>query len=569
MQNRKRTLLPNTPWVPALPRGDELVISSVTGLRQQLLLQRGVEAETQEKFLRPNLERDIHNPHLLYGLEEAVDRIFQAIAAGESIIVFGDYDVDGVSGTAILLIALRELGAKVSPYIPHRLSEGYGLSIGALQRILPECDLLLTVDCGVTNVEEVEWVKRAGKDVVVIDHHSFLESGELPAARAIIHPRHPQGSYPFGYLAAAGVAWKVAAALLADSRSGLKSAELAVQSLLDLAVLGTVADMVPLLGENRVVAHYGLRLLARTSRPGLRALLQEVGVWGEELMAEHIAWRVAPRLNAAGKVDHAQPALDLLLAVSKQEAEELVASLNVLNRQRQALTSKIMQEAEEQLIPDEPVVVVFNLQWPAGVVGLAAGKLAEKYGKPAIVIGGSGVEAVGSARGPAGSNVLGLLQAGKDYLRRFGGHAQAAGCSLAPDQVKSFKAVVLEAQGEKKNQPGPVVKFDAEVSPNLLSWETLNMLQDFEPFGEGNTKPRFVVKKLRLADWRPVGSKQEHAKCTLEAEGEYIDAIGFGLADKVSKLEGGVNVLGALEVNTFRERRSLQLQLIDVVSAAA
>lgn len=497
-----------------------------------------------------------HNPSLLYDMDEAKERIEWAVKKQEKILVYGDYDVDGVSGTAQMVLVLRALGAQVSPFLPDRMADGYGLNKLVLERMIDEFDLLISVDCGVSNVDEIAWLKQQGKEAIVIDHHTLPE-GDLPPARAIIHPRHPRGKYPWPYLAAAGVAWKVCQRLVGDE---------AALGLLDLAVLGTVADMVPMRDENRVLTHFGLRELGRTRREGLKALMRQARLQGE-VTADQIAWRMAPLMNAAGKVDHAQPALDLLLAGNEREAEMLVDQLEAANRLRRSLTTRIAREAEAQIDVQAPVVFAQNASWPAGVVGLAAGKLAEKYGRPAVIVGGNGRELVGSARSPQGVNVLDLLKMGEEQTLRLGGHARAAGFSLEESKVGDFKKALMQGAGASVFEANTreVKQADAVVAGGLLSWETLAMIEKMAPFGEENRKPLLVARGMELADFRPVGSDKRHAKCVLMMDGQPHQAIGFGLAEKVAACQGGVDAMFKLEANEWQGRRSLQLGLVDMV----
>ena len=319
---------------------------TVEGLKMLLLAQRDIKPDGAESFFLPRYDRDIHDPYLLYGMDLAVDRIWQAIQAGERIVIYGDYDADGVTSLAILYSTLRDLGGNVSPYVPHRHEDGYGLNMSVLQRLRPEMDLLITVDCGVTGVEEASWLKDEHVDVIITDHH--LIPDEMPEVLALIHPQHPKGKYPWPYLCGAGVAWKLSTALLEDSRSPMRGDADRAKWLLDLAALGTLADVVPLLGENRAIVRFGLEVLRRTPRIGLRRLFDNVRIDQSGLTAEDMAFRVIPRINAAGRMDHAQPALDLLLEDDINKADVSIAALSSLNQSRQNWTKRIIREAEKQ-----------------------------------------------------------------------------------------------------------------------------------------------------------------------------------------------------------------------------
>lgn len=380
-------------------------IVRVSELREALLAQREIGAGEAESFFEPSYEREIHDPYLLFGMREAVDRIYKAVQKGEQILVYGDYDVDGISSMAILVSALSDLGAKVSPYLPHRLEDGYGLNLQVLKKIVEQFDLLITVDCGVSNEAEVAWLKKQGKDVIITDHHSLPT--KLPAALAVLHPMHPKAKYPFSELCGAGVSWKLAQALLRDSRSPLKEMTQEI-GLLELACLGTIADMVPLKGENRAIVQFGLRGMSVSQRPGIRALLRAL-VRDDDISAEMISYRVAPLLNAAGRLGHAQPALDLLLSVSENRASRQMETLRQYNARRRLRSKQIMKEAEQQVIDIKaPMVFAADAAWEPGVVGLVAGRLSEKFQRPAVVIGGGGGVGNGFSQSAKGSKCFGF-----------------------------------------------------------------------------------------------------------------------------------------------------------------
>lgn len=533
------------------------VVRSLDRLTEILLAQRNVATTALEEFFTPSFAGSIHDPMELPDMGKARERILRAIEKRERILVYGDYDADGVTATAILVTVLRELGGHVVPYLPHRLDDGYALNQGVLARLLPEFDVLITADCGVSNVEEIEWLNKQGKSVIVADHHEVRE--KLPPAAAVVHPR--VGHYPFGYLSGAGVAWKIAQALV-----GEKATEL-----LDLAALGTLADVVPLIGENRAIVKFGLSVMRRTQRPGLKALLAACRIEpAAGISTEDLVFRVIPRLNAAGRMDHPQPALDVLLADSPARAQRLVEQLNGYNQKRQTLTRKIMLEATADVDPSLPFVFSANDAWPAGVVGLVAGRLAEKFARPAIVVGGNGRHAVGSARAPAGANVLELLKAGEEHLMKLGGHERAAGFSLAAENIAEFKeALAAVAKQISFTAHGDVLRADAVVDHTLLSWDLLELVEKLSPFGEANTKPKFVAKNLSVLDARVVGKTSAHGRLTVAGAHEPIEAIGFDLAQQVMGVEDTADALFSVEVNEFRGQRRLQLVLEDVAPSGS
>ena len=536
---------------------------TAAGLQRLLLRQRGVTVADAEHFFVPTYERTIHDPLLLSDMALAVDRIYHAIKKNERIIVHGDYDADGVSSTAILVSVITELGGVVAPHLPNRFDDGYGLSQAVLEHLAPEMDLLIAVDCGITSAAEVAALKRRGIDTIIIDHHTIPAT--LPPARAIIHPRHPQQPYVFPWLCGAGLAWKTAQALLRDPRSPFAHDPDHEKWLLDLAVIGTIADVVPLLDENRAIVRFGLEVLRRSKRPGLKALLASTRVSPAALTAEDVAFRVIPRLNAAGRLADPGPALELLLATSEQRSEELIGMLNGYNQQRQTLTKKILREAEAQVQIDLPFVFAADPTWPSGVVGLAASRLAEKFHRPAIVVGGSGPRLVGSARSSHGVSVLDLLRQGETFLAKLGGHAQAAGFTVVDGGLTDFKTALAAstttavplAQTEE-------LHADSVVAAALVNQATIDALRHFAPFGEGNRQPTFILHQLAMLNVRPVGSDQKHAKFMFRHEEEVIEGIGFGLYQEAAAAGQGnapVDLVCHIEENEYRGQRRLQLNV--------
>lgn len=552
-----------------MARGGQKPITTEAELLGLLLSQRGIEQAGIDTFFDSIYERDIHDPSMLSDMEIAVDRLYYAIKKGERIIVYGDYDVDGISSTAILTSTLRDLGAEVTPYIPHRSDEGYGLNRSVLEKLASEVDLVVTVDCGISNASETAWLKEKGVDTIITDHHTIPD--QLPPALAIVHPQHPKYEYPCPWLSGAGVAWKLSSALLRDARSQYANDSDKEKWLLDLVALGTVADIVPMLGENRTIVRFGLEVLRRTRRPGLSALLDSLSLSRGKLSEKDIGFRIAPRLNAAGRMDHAQPALELVLTDSEERAASLIQNLDRLNQQRQTVTRKIITEAEQQIGTNTSgCIVVFNPEWPVGVVGLAANRLAEAYNVPAVVIGRSGTHWVGSGRCPDSVNILDVLSLGKDYLEKVGGHAHAAGFTVMDKKIEDFKSA-LSAFNDKKESALKPEYADAVVAHGLVSRSAARSLTRFAPYGPGNERPRFVLQGVPLADWREVGKQKEHAKFSFLIEDDFLDGIGFGLAKKMTKdmLREKVDVLGEIEEDEFRGRWRLQLSVNDIAPSGS
>ncbi|MBI3255681.1 MAG: single-stranded-DNA-specific exonuclease RecJ [Candidatus Andersenbacteria bacterium] len=547
-------------------KGGLTSLETVEDVYALMLSQRGISLEGADNFFAPTYETDIHDPWLLLGMQEAVDRIYHAVKRGERVLVYGDYDADGVTSTAELITTLREIGASATAYLPHRLDDGYGLNQSVLENLLSEIDVVVTVDCGVANVAEIAWLKSKGKDVLVVDHHEIGEV--LPDARAILHPRHPDGQYPWGHLCGAGVAWKFCQALLRDKRSPFAGDVDKEKWLLDLAVLGTVADVMPLLGENRAIVKFGLQVLQMQRRPGVKALLNHLKVGAKPLTTEDVGFKIVPRLNAPGRLEHAQPALDLLLSQDAASAERHVQVLEVYNAQRQTISRRIAKEAEAQIVADAPVVFAFHAAWPAGVVGLVAGQLSRKFSRPAVVVGGNGRHGVGSARSPKGYHILNILESGREHLLKLGGHAQAAGFSVEEKNIHQFYRAIVQSPAATTLADSGEVVADAVLHHGLLNWNMADAIQKFGPFGEANREPVFMLKNVPLLKSQPVGKKQDHAKFIFDV-GTKLDAIGFGLASKIEGLGDAVDVVGSLSIDRSWGAPRLQLRVDDIMPAGS
>ncbi len=554
-------------WTVAASR--HAALNSTDLVVHALLRQRGVAKENKTAFLQPRYLTSIHDPYQISDMGKAVARIYDAVKNKEQIIVWGDYDVDGVSSTAILVLTLKKIGAQVVPFIPHRTEGGYGLHQNTLAELQSQFDLLITVDCGISNSSEVAYLNKQNKDVIIVDHHAWPLSA--PKAHAILHPAHPDANYPFPHLCGAGMAWKLAVALLHHAQSGVAEPDQESLNLLDLVCLGTIGDVVPLLGENRTLVKYGLSIMSAGQRPAMKAL-QSIWSRFSSLRAQTVAYYIAPLINAAGRMDHAQPALDLLLSSNLTEANQHLNTLRQLNNQRRSLSQQILQAAENQCDhSSSSIIFAADNTWPSGVVGLVAGRLCDKYGLPAFVVGGAGELAVGSARAPSTVNLIKIINVCQSHLLKYGGHARAAGFSLEFSKLNVFKESLLSASQSlaRTSQPQISGHADIVVSPAVLNWDLTDLLQEMEPFGEGNQEPQFIIRDMYLGDLRWVGKNQEHAKFAFRsADNNILPGIGFGLANivKEARLTPGdtVDILGKLTINEYQDRRSLQLHIKDV-----
>lgn len=581
-------------------------LSSVT---LQLLWDRGVRSQRAvDEFFHPDYEADSHDPFLMKDMSVAVRRTFAALLAGERVLVYGDYDVDGVTATAVLVNTLRELGrvlkasgaaaqiSEVEVYIPDREREGYGITAAAIKEIKRrKITLMLTVDCGVSNVLQVEELKEAGVEVIVTDHHHVPEV--RPEALAIINPKQPDCAYPFKLLAGVGVVFKVAQALLMHLKKNFPAAETLLAPgfekwLLDLVALGTVADCVDLVGENRTLTTYGLLVLNKTRRVGLKQLIEIAGldtrengnfVKGKSIDTINISFNLAPRLNAAGRMDHANTSYGLLVSEDVTQAVELAGKLEKSNQVRQRLTDKMIKEIRDSLVKKKElpkVLVVCGEEWKIGVVGLVAGRLTEEFARPFLVLTKKEGALAGSGRSVPAFNLIEAIESCSDLLTQFGGHAQAAGVKLPAKNLRKFKRRMEERAAATLTEEDlqPVLEIDAEVTAEEINWQLVEEVGKFAPFGFANRRPVFLVRDLEVQEARPVGVKQDHLRLTLKClladnHVKYFPAIGFRLAhllEDISARAAGVrwgdrvDVAFQPEINEWNGNRELQLNLVDV-----
>ena len=554
---------------PPGPAGSraELERAGLPPLCAAVLCARGVDtAPAASAFLAhgPDL---LHDPFLLQDMEKAVERISRAIREQETIAVYGDYDVDGITATCLLTQVLQTLGGQVVSYIPDRTEEGYGLNNHAIDALAGQgVSLIVTVDCGITAAREVEYARALGVDVVITDHHQCKET--LPQAVAVVDPRRPDCAYPFPDLAGVGVALKLALALTSPAQRP--------QVLLDygeLAAIGTVADVMLLQGENRALVHLGLERLADCSRPGLQALLREAGCpRGQVPTTVTIGYGLAPRINAAGRMEQAGTALELLLTQDPQRGAELAQELCQLNRLRQAIELEIFQHCDQLLTHtpalSAPVIVLAGEGWHQGVIGIVASRLAEKYACPAFMISLDGDKGKGSCRSFGGFNLFGALERCAPLLDSYGGHELAAGFSIHRDNIPAFRSALCQLVGEfAGHQPmESSLDVDCEIPHcSLLSTQDVESLSLLEPFGSGNPKPVFLLRSVCVLSHTDVGGGR-HLKLKLRRDGVAMDAIFFSANTAACGIENGqrLDIAFTLQINHFRGNRTVQLQLCDL-----
>ena len=486
----------------------------------RLLVNRGLNGvEEIEAFLDPSLER-LYPPFGLADLEKAATRLGQAVRRGEPVAVYGDYDADGITATAVLHQLFTELGLTCCNYIPNRLKEGYGLKVGGLQELAAKTKLVVTVDCGISDAEAVAWAKEQGVEVIVTDHHEIPP--ELPPALAVVNPKRGGAAYPFGDLAGVGVALLLALGVRAELRSegwfaGHKEPNL--KSYLDLVALGTAADVVPILGENRILMRQGLKVLEETRRPGLVALKEAVKLEGKPISFRDVVFRLAPRLNAAGRLGQARCALELLLCDDLAQARLQANYLHNLNRQRQSLEEAMLREAaalvRREKLNQRPVMVLAKEGWHPGVLGIVAARLAEEHHRPVAMVSLQNGTGRGSARSVEGFHLFKGLQACEAVLKRYGGHAAAAGFEVASDQVAALQEKLEQALHSQlgPEPPRPTLKVDAQVQLAELNREFFGHLERLRPFGPGNPAPVFVCREVECLNSRVVAER--HLKVQL------------------------------------------------------
>lgn len=554
-------------------------------LIQRLLLARGIKNEAEaEKFLEPNYERDLYDPFLLKGMAVAVGRIKQAIVGGEKVLVFGDYDADGVPASAILAEFFKGVGFEnFSVYIPHRHKESYGLSKKAIDQFIKEkVDLIITVDCGVTAVGEVIYANQHNIDVIITDHH--LAPAKLPPAFAIINPKQPGCLYPDKMLAGAGVAFKLVTALI--STPGLSLGSEQEKWLLDLVAIATVSDMVPLLDENRALVFFGLKVLQKTRRPGLLFLFKLLGLQLRYISADDIGFSVGPRINSAGRLSHATEAYSLLTTSDLTEAKFLAEKLEKQNKDRRKFVEEILMSVENELTEDDlpPVVVCGSEDWSIGVLGLAAGRLAEKFGQTFFVWSqNDNGEIKGSCRSDGTINVVELMAlANQDNLfTDFGGHTMAGGFSLSTKNLSKLKSSLNEAYAKTpKLNPQSELKVDGDLGLDDVNPDLYRQINKLSPFGVGNPKPIFLLADLIIDEVKGFGGEKIHLELKFKNNsGKLVKAIAFfacrGVRDDGSVvvhifddlvLSRGmkINMLAHLEESTFGFKKELRLRIVDL-----
>ncbi len=539
----------------------------INNLLATILVNRGITSEEKiRQFLEPT-RQDFYDPYLMKDMEIAVERIVKAIERKEKVIIYGDYDVDGITSTTVLKKFLKDLGLEVSYYIPNRLNEGYGLNKTAVEKIVNEgYSLMITVDCGITGIEEIDYANSLGLEVIVTDHHEPVE--ELPKALAVIDNKRKDSTYPFRDLAGVGVAFKLCQAL--GMRLGLK--EESYLKYLDIVCVGTISDIVPLVDENRVITKLGLMLVKQTRNMGLKSIINSSGY--TKIDSNTISFGVAPRINACGRMGKAEEALELLLSNDIYKVNELTKRLNEHNKERQEIEKGIFESAVEKIekehLDENRTIVVGGSGWHHGVIGIVSSKITDMYFKPSILLSfeedGTGK---GSGRSIPGFDLHDALMKCQDSLEKFGGHSMAVGVTIRKEKLEEFeKQFEKVAEEEKIEEIVPVLNIDSKIDLNSLDKEMIESLKELEPFGEANKMPIFAFKNLRIDSIRAL-SEGKHLKLTLKEDNRIINAIGFNMGALAEEYRIGdkIDVAGVLEINTFNGVDNLQINIKDVMKS--
>lgn len=524
-----------------------------------------VEDEKIKLFLNPT-RNNFHNPLLMPDMEIALNRILKAIESNEKVIIYGDYDVDGITSTTVLKSFLEERGLHTDSYIPNRLDEGYGLNNEALDKIADEgYTLMITVDCGISAINEIDYANKLGIETIVTDHH---EPGKvLPNAIAIVDAKRKDSIYPCRDLAGVGVVFKLVQAigqkLNLDEKEYLKY--------LDIVCVGTISDIVPLVDENRVIAKLGLMLVEQTRNIGLKSILISSGY--KKIDSNTISFGVAPRINASGRMGHQEEALELFLSKNIEQVKELTQKLNQYNATRQEIEKEIYNEAiksiEAENLAEDRVIVVAGNGWHHGVIGIVASKITEIYFKPTILLSFDGNIGKGSGRSIPGFDLHNALTKCGDTLEKFGGHAMAVGVTVNKDRFAEFKEKLQKIASDENIQDiVPIINIDSEINLNFISKDDVQSLQSLEPFGEGNKMPLFAFRNLKIDSIRAL-SEGKHLKLTLQDNNNIINAIGFNMGELVNEFIIGdkIDVVGVLEINTYGGVESIQINLRDVMKS--
>ncbi len=541
---------------------------SLPPVAAKILVSRGLATKSKvEEFLSPSIEK-LLDPFLLPDMEKGVDRIIGALRNKDKVMIFGDYDVDGITSTSLLYLILNKLGAEVTYYLPNRLIEGYGLSEEGIREAERRgVGLIISVDCGITAGEEVAFAKSRGIDTIITDHHEAKEV--LPDASAIINPKVIEKAYPGGELSGVGVAFKFAQAVY--RRLGQDESEL--EEHLDLVALGTAADIVPLVGENRILTKFGMAQIARTTKPGLKSLIFVSGILGQKIGTGQVVFILAPRINAVGRLGHADSAIKLLTTKDESKAAEIARVLDEENQRRKSIDETTLREALDMIeqnvdLDSDKAIVLASSGWHQGVIGIVASRLVERFHRPTIMIAIEGSEGKGSARSIPGFHLYEALRECEDYLAKYGGHKYAAGLSIVPEKIQPFRERFKSVSDKKLTADDlvPRLLVDAELDTKQINPELVQVLDLFAPFGPQNMRPVFMTRNLQV--WgEPHVVGNNHLRLRVKKDGPVFDCIGFGMGDMVKLLcmKGlRIDLAYVVETNYWNDTYKIQLRIKDL-----
>ncbi len=548
--------------LPPVPAGHPVNDCGFSPLLTQLMYNRGLTDAAQiESFINAD-NRLSGDPQLLPDIHQAVNRVYSGLLSGEKIAVYGDFDVDGITGTAVLVQGLKALGGDVTPYIPHRIREGHGLNSAALDYLKDEgMSLVVTVDCGVTGIPQVKKAGRRGLDIVITDHHTPL--GELPDAIAVVDPKREDSQYPFTELAGVGVAFKFLEALY----HGMGK-EKQLENYLDLVALGTVADMMPLMGENRYLVREGLKAISRNQRPGILEISALAGINADSIGTEEISWALSPRLNAAGRLEHALTSYKLMVTDSAEEAQELSMLLEEQNAERQKMTSRSLAKAKEQIQAKgiTPLLIASDPDYPPGIIGLVAGRLSEEFYRPSIVIKVGEKSSNGSCRSIPEFNIIKALNECHDLMSDFGGHARAAGFTMPTKNLSKLEER-LNRMAEKQLEGldlRPRLDIDMMMTLPQMGGATYQSLQSLAPFGLGNPVPTFLSRQVEVVDCQTMGNNGGHLRLKLRQNNVTWEAVAFGLGECSKEMHSHIDIVYNLRLERWRGEERLRLNIQDL-----
>lgn len=547
------------------PKAPQSIIDQIgmPPVESTILFNRGLFSKTEATDFITPLETDLHDPYLLPDMGKVINRLTIALKTNEIIGVFGDFDTDGLSGTALLTKSIQFLGGTVIPYVPHRTSEGHGVSLKAIDYFITKnVTLMVTVDCGVTSINEIALANKSGIDTIVTDHHIPLE--KFPDAVGIVNAHLENSKYPFKDLTGVGVAFKVIEALYDSYKKEIP------EEIYAFCALGTLSDVGLMESENRYIVHKGIDVMRNTEILGIDALINQGNLSKKELTTEDLSFGIIPRLNVASRLEHANTSLQLLLSSSKSQADQIAKHLDKLNKQRQLITEKAMLEANNQVEASKHngetnILFAGKPNWTPGILGLVAGQLAEAYYRPAIAVSGQGNLLRSSARSIPEFNMIEALQSCGDIFEQFGGHSMAAGFTIKRENLKRFREIISSISNEilEAVPKGPELLIDAEITPNWLNQETMHFLSSLEPYGNGNSTPKFITKNVTVVSAKKVGRSGSHLKLSISHNQNVYEAIAFRQGNRINETKNMLDIAYTAKINSWNGKKTIQLTIDD------